>query len=60
MVEHSARAGYLKLKLDSLERLGSALRVYEKVGFKRCTKYCECPEADHLCMEMELGTKASG
>jgi len=41
---------YDELKLDSLERLDGAVRLYEYFGFKRIPPYCSCPEADHICM----------
>jgi len=55
LCSHAARMGdYMCLKLDSLERLPGAVTLYEKLGFRRCKKYCECPEKDHVCMEMLL------
>lgn len=41
---------YEELKLDSLERLEGAVALYENLGFNRISPYCECPEADHVCM----------
>ena len=53
LVAHAEKLGdYEVLKLDSLERLPGAVALYEKIGFRRCEKYVECPESDHLCMEM--------
>ena len=43
---------YQELKLDSLERLGGAVTLYENLGFQRIDPYCECPEDDHVCMSM--------
>ena len=41
---------YEEIKLDSLERLDGAIRLYEYFGFQRISPYCTCPEADHVCM----------
>jgi putative acetyltransferase len=41
---------YSELKLDSLERLDGAIRLYENFGFQRISPYCSCPEVDHVCM----------
>jgi GNAT superfamily N-acetyltransferase len=43
---------YEEIKLDSLERLGGAITLYENLGFSRIDPYCECPEDDHVCMSM--------
>ena len=43
---------YEELKLDSLERLKGAVKLYENLGFQRIDPYCECPEDDHICMNL--------
>jgi len=51
IIHHSwNECGYDELKLDSLERLAGAIRLYEYFGFQRIPPYCECPEKDHVCM----------
>jgi GNAT superfamily N-acetyltransferase len=56
LVRHAQGLGdYRCIKLDSLERLPGAVALYEKLGFARCEKYCECPEEDHVCMSMDIG-----
>jgi GNAT superfamily N-acetyltransferase len=52
LTSHALAQSYKSLKLDSLERLPGAVGLYEKIGFKRCSKYCSCPEDDHVCMEI--------
>ena len=29
-----------------------AVKLYEGLGFERIAPYCECPEADHVCMNL--------
>jgi len=43
---------YEEIKLDSLERLQAAVTLYENMGFQKIPPYCECPEADHVCMNL--------
>ena len=52
IIDHSwgDECKYDELKLDSLERLEGAVRLYEYFGFQRIPPYCECPETDHVCM----------
>lgn len=41
-----------EIKLDSLERLVGAVKLYENMGFHRIEPYCDCPEDDHVCMNL--------
>jgi len=41
-----------EIKLDSLERLVGAVKLYENMGFQRIEPYCDCPEDDHICMNL--------
>jgi len=41
-----------EIKLDSLERLVGAVKLYENMGFQRIEPYCDCPEDDHVCMNL--------
>ena len=59
-MKHAISKDYRVVKLDSLERLAGAVRLYEREGFERCEKYVECPEEDHVCMSLEIGSKATG
>lgn len=53
IVDHAwNECGYEEIKLDSLERLNGAVTLYENLGFSRIEPYCECPEEDHVCMNM--------
>ena len=48
------RFGYKTLVLDSLERLGPAVRLYEHLGFRRRERYIANPEEDAVFMEIDL------
>jgi len=52
IVEHAWKLDYEEIKLDSLERLKGAVALYENLGFQRIEPYCECPEDDHVCMNL--------
>mmetsp|Transcript_22591 Transcript_22591/g.34708 ORF Transcript_22591/g.34708 Transcript_22591/m.34708 type:complete len:296 (-) Transcript_22591:244-1131(-) len=52
IISHAWATGYTEIKLDSLERLVGAVKLYEQLGFQRIPAYCECPEADHVCMNL--------
>jgi len=50
-----ARAGgYREMVLDTLERLGPAVRIYQRLGFRRCAPYYKNPEPDVIYMVLEL------
>lgn len=56
VINYARSTGYYKeLKLDSLERLQGALKLYEQFGFQRIPAYCHCPEHDHVCMNLYFG-----
>lgn len=52
IISHGWDLGYEEIKLDSLERLTGAVKLYEGLGFNRIDPYCECPEDDHVCMNI--------
>jgi GNAT superfamily N-acetyltransferase len=52
IVDHAWTIGFSEIKLDSLERLSAAVNLYEAIGFNRIDPYCECPEDDHVCMNL--------
>jgi len=60
LLDYAKSKHYMEIKLDSLERLRSALSLYEKSGFVRCEKYVECPEEDHVCLALQLASEATG
>lgn len=50
----AARLGHACLKLDTLERLGPALRLYEACGFRRTSRYVHNPLPDVVFMEKPI------
>ncbi len=52
IIDHAWTLEYDEIKLDSLERLKGAVALYENLGFSRIDPYCECPEEDHVCMNL--------
>lgn len=52
IIQHAWDCGYSEIKLDSLERLYAAVKLYENIGFQRIPPYCQCPEKDHVCMSL--------
>lgn len=48
----TADAAVQELKLDTLERLPAACRLYEALGFARCGAYCENPFPDAVYMHL--------
>jgi len=50
-----ARAiGYRELKLDTLEGMGDARRLYAKLGFRECDRYYDNPLPGVVYMSLEL------
>jgi len=50
-----ARAiGYRELKLDTLEWMGDARRLYAKLGFRECDRYYDNPLPGVVYMSLEL------
>lgn len=58
LAEHvirQARAiGYSTIKLDTLSSMRAAIRLYESLGFARCSAYYETPLKDTVFMELPL------
>jgi hypothetical protein len=50
----SPQYGYTTLKLDTLERLPAAIRVYSQRGFVRCGQYVHNPMPDCVFMSKSL------
>ncbi len=52
--------GYRVMKLDTLDRLSEAMRLYEILGFRRTEPYYENPLPDVVYWELELTQEEPG
>jgi ribosomal protein S18 acetylase RimI-like enzyme len=53
LISVSKSLGYKKMKLDTVAKLKSAIKLYEKMGFKEIPKYYENPDKTVKYMELE-------
>lgn len=56
-IDEARAAGYAELKLDTLERMTDARRLYESLGFVRCAAYYHNPLGSPLYMALDLREK---
>lgn len=54
IIEEARVRGYRLMRLDTLARLTSALRLYEELGFRRIPAYYHNPIEDVIYMEKDL------
>lgn len=54
LVTEARAIGYRELKLDTLERMTDARRVYERLGFAECSPYYHNPHPDVVYMARTL------
>lgn len=54
LMEEARKIGYLTMRLDTLDHMTPALRLYESVGFKRCAPYYETPLTNTVFLELKL------
>ena len=54
LVTEATAMGYASMVLDSLQRMPSALTLYETMGFREIAPYCHNPEPDAVYMEKIL------
>ncbi|WP_158624842.1 GNAT family N-acetyltransferase [Gynurincola endophyticus] len=54
IIEHARKDGFKSMVLDTLEKLGSAVKLYEKLGFKERTAYYNNPLNGVIYMEKPL------
>jgi GNAT superfamily N-acetyltransferase len=52
-MHHAYSLGYASVLLDSLERQAPAVRLYDRLGFKRVPQYVPNPEPDAVFMQWE-------
>jgi len=55
-VSTAREIGYELMRLDTLERMKSAVELYQTLGFERIAAYRANPEADVVYMELRLQT----
>lgn len=54
LIKEAKNKGYTKMKLDTLERLQPAIKLYEKFGFVNTSAYYTNPLAQVVYMEKDL------
>ncbi|WP_416181122.1 GNAT family N-acetyltransferase [Chloroflexus sp.] len=54
IVAEATAIGYELMRLDTLPSMGSAIRLYEALGFTRCAPYYPTPIAETVFMERRL------
>jgi GNAT superfamily N-acetyltransferase len=54
VIGEARAAGYAELKLDTLERMTDARRLYESLGFVRCEAYYHNPLGEPVFMALDL------
>jgi GNAT superfamily N-acetyltransferase len=61
VIDEARVAGYAQLKLDTLERMADARRLYESLGFVRCDPYYHNPLGAPVYMALDLrASRAAG
>jgi GNAT superfamily N-acetyltransferase len=53
-IQEARLVGYTTMRLDTLPRMQSAIRLYEALGFVRCAAYYDTPLPDTVFMELQL------
>jgi putative acetyltransferase len=56
VIEKAKAAGYSKMRLDTLDRLEAAIRLYSQLGFVRCGPYYDNPLQGVVYWELNLDT----
>ncbi|MGB0430591.1 MAG: GNAT family N-acetyltransferase [Bacteroidia bacterium] len=54
IIKNAQELGYKAMKLDTVNRLKSAIKLYEKLGFKETKAYCENPDKTARFFELKL------
>ena len=54
IIDDARAIGYRELKLDTLDWMADARRLYEKLGFRECEKYYDNPHPGVIYMALAL------
>lgn len=54
LIALAAERGYRTMKLDTDASMGAAVRLYESLGFRRCSKYNDDPDPCTMWFELDL------
>jgi putative acetyltransferase len=56
LLKRAVEKGYTTMKLDTLEKLQAAIRLYEQLGFEKTTAYYDNPLPGVVYMAKKLDT----
>ncbi len=59
VIDAARKAGYRAMRLDTIERLRAANRLYRELGFRPCEPYCHNPLEGAVFLELDLGGASS-
>ena len=54
IVGHARRIGYAQMRLDTLPKLGAAIALYKKMGFRRTAAYYDTPIVGTMFFSLKL------
>jgi GNAT superfamily N-acetyltransferase len=60
IIAKADQLGYLLMRLDTLDRLSEAMRLYERLGFRKIPAYYDNPLAGVVYWELDLGKRQRG
>lgn len=60
LIADAVRAGYRRMRLDTLATMKEAIALYESLGFRHTRPYCDNPSPHAVFMELDLPPKTSG
>ena len=59
IIDKAKRLGYLKMQLDTLERLQTAMGIYQQLGFEKTAPYYSNPLDEVVYWELDLAINQS-
>lgn len=54
LIREAVKRGYEKMRLDTLQRMRPAIKLYQELGFEEIAPYCYNPEKTAKFMELDL------